>query len=44
MRRRRNEIERIIYHNEENSHTVAPLTPDGADYTVPVVGGFNSGG
>jgi exodeoxyribonuclease V alpha subunit len=39
-------IERITYHNEENGYTVAQLTPDGAGYTVPVVGnmlGLNVG-
>jgi len=39
-------IERITYHNEENGYTVAQLTPDGADYIVPVVGnmlGLNVG-
>ena len=39
-------IERITYHNEENGYTVAQLTPDGASYTVPVIGnmlGLNVG-
>ena len=39
-------IERITYHNEENGYTVAQLTPDGASYTVPVIGamlGINVG-
>jgi exodeoxyribonuclease V alpha subunit len=39
-------IERITYHNEENGYTVAQLTPDGAGYTVPVIGnmlGLNVG-
>ncbi len=39
-------IERITYHNEENGYTVAQLTPDGASYTVTVVGnmlGINVG-
>jgi exodeoxyribonuclease V alpha subunit len=39
-------IERITYHNEENGYTVAQVTPDGAGYTVPVIGnmlGLNVG-
>lgn len=39
-------IERITYHNEENGYTVAQLIPEGAAYTVPVVGsmlGINVG-
>ncbi len=39
-------IERITYHNEENGYTVAQLTPEGASYTVTVVGnmlGINVG-
>lgn len=42
----RGTIERITYHNEENGYTVAQLTPDGASYTVTVVGnmlGINVG-
>jgi len=31
-------IERITYQNEENGYTVAQLTPEGKNYTVPVVG------
>jgi exodeoxyribonuclease V alpha subunit len=34
----RGTFERITYHNEENGYTVAQLTPDGAAYTVTVVG------
>jgi exodeoxyribonuclease V alpha subunit len=34
----RGTIERITYHNEENGYTVAQLIPDGAAYTVAVVG------
>ena len=39
-------IERITYHSEETGYTVAQLTPDGAGYTVPVIGpmlGINVG-
>jgi exodeoxyribonuclease V alpha subunit len=42
----RGAIERITYHNEENGYTVAQLTPDGAAYTVTVIGnmlGINVG-
>jgi exodeoxyribonuclease V alpha subunit len=39
-------IERITFHNEENGYTVAQLQPEGANYTVPVIGamlGINVG-
>ncbi len=39
-------IERITYHSEETGYTVAQLTPEGASYTVPVIGpmlGINVG-
>ena len=39
-------VERITYHSEETGYTVAQLTPDGAGYTVPVIGpmlGINVG-
>lgn len=34
----RGTIERITYHNEENGYTVAQVQPEGASYTVAVVG------
>ncbi|MCX7708212.1 MAG: AAA family ATPase, partial [Anaerolineae bacterium] len=34
----RGTIERITYHNEENGYTVAQVQPEGANYTVAVVG------
>ncbi|MDH7487267.1 MAG: ATP-dependent RecD-like DNA helicase [Anaerolineae bacterium] len=39
-------IERITFHSEEDGYTVAQLTPEGKEYTVPVVGnmlGINVG-
>ena len=39
-------IERITFHGEEDGYTVAQLTPEGKEYTVPVVGnmlGINVG-
>ncbi len=42
----RGTIERITYHNEENGYTVAQVQPEGANYTVAVVGnmlGINVG-
>ena len=42
----RGTIERITFHNEENSYTVAQLTPEGQSYTVTVIGamlGINVG-
>ena len=42
----RGTIERITFHNEENGYTVAQLQPDGAAYTVAVIGamlGINVG-
>ncbi len=42
----RGTIERITYHNEENGYTVVQVQPEGANYTVAVVGnmlGINVG-
>ncbi|MGQ9491956.1 MAG: SF1B family DNA helicase RecD2 [Anaerolineae bacterium] len=42
----RGTVERITYHNEENGYTVVQLQPEGANYTVTVVGnmlGINVG-
>nr|MBC8254155.1 hypothetical protein [Ardenticatenia bacterium] len=39
-------IERITFHGEEDGYTVAQLTPEGKEYTVPIVGnmlGINVG-
>ena len=35
-------IERITFHSEEDGYTVAQLTPEGKEYTVPVVGNMLS--
>lgn len=34
----RGTVERITYHNEENGYTVAQLVPEGAAYTVTIIG------